>query len=197
MGASTAANPPGFEGIITERYTLQIWESIFQIVEAKARNNPMLSPEVINKANGESLKPPYNTVNMAEHIPEDFIAKGGQVMDIWIKAWYHRYKEEKKMLRGNQETSFNYIMDIRASIERDLKEGKIEYYVVNIWESVCIAKNRAKKGVTFALKAKEYLEQLKARENTETSNIKAELQAAREETERGERGIYIMENLQR
>ena len=43
-------------------------------------------------------------------------------------------------------------------------------------------KNGAKKGVTLEMQAKEGLEQLKSRANTETANIKEKLRADREDT---------------
>ena len=91
----------------------------------------------------------------------------------WLKAWYHRYHKDKNMLRGVEEISFNAILDIRAAIERQLKEDTREYYVFTLWEGVCMAKNGAKNGLTLVLQAKEGPGKLKYWANTETSNIKA------------------------
>ena len=140
----------------------------------------MIPPEVIKRDKGGALKPPDQKLPLAEPIPEDFMDEEVQVMEICTNYWYHRYQEEKNMLRGYQETSFNYIMDIRSGIVRELKEGTREDYVGPIWEGVCMAKNGSKKGVTLDLQAKEGLEHLKDMANIETENLKVELRLARE-----------------
>ena len=88
------------------------------MIEKEARNNPMLSPEGIRRAKGEVLTPLSYTLTLVEPIPEDLRAEDGQVMNSWIRYWYHRDQEEKKMLRGHLETSFNHLLDIRAVIGR-------------------------------------------------------------------------------
>ena len=109
----------------------------------------MMSPVGIKRAKGEVFKPPYHTLPLYEPIIEAFVEKELHVMSIWMKAWYHIDKEEKKTLRGNQETSFNGLLGIIAAIVRELKEGTIEDYVDTLWEGVCMAKNGTKKGVTL------------------------------------------------
>ena len=52
LGASTAEKESDFKGLPSERYTLQIWESIFQVIEAEFSMKPMLSPEGINMEKG-------------------------------------------------------------------------------------------------------------------------------------------------
>ena len=88
------------------------------MIEKEARNNPMLSPEGIRRAKGEVLTPSSYTLTLVDPIPEDLRAEDGQVMTSWIRYWYHRDQEEKKMLRGHLETSFNHLLDIRAVIGR-------------------------------------------------------------------------------
>ena len=43
-------------------------------------------------------------------------------MTSWIRAWYHRYQEEKKILRGHLETSFNDLLNIKGVIGRETKD---------------------------------------------------------------------------
>ena len=52
-------------------------------------------------ANGYELKPPYHTLPLAKNIPQEIMAKEGQVMARRLKSWYHRYKEEKNILLEN------------------------------------------------------------------------------------------------
>ena len=178
-----------------ERYNLQIWAYIFQVIEAESIKNPMLPPQGIKRAKGEAYKPPEHTLTMAEAIPEDFMSKEGKVMATWTKAWYHRDQEQKKTLRGNRETSFNDILDKRAAIRRELQEGTIQDYAGTLWEVVSMANNGKKKGVTLELQENGFLEQIKSRANTETSNTKSELRAARQGTEIGDQERYKVTNL--
>ena len=57
MGDISATKYPGFEGIFMVSYSLEIWESIFQVLKAKALQTPILSPEGAKVENGESQKP--------------------------------------------------------------------------------------------------------------------------------------------
>ena len=56
LGAFKTSNASVFEGILMQRYYLQRWASIFQVIEAEASKNPMMSPEGIRRAKGEVLK---------------------------------------------------------------------------------------------------------------------------------------------
>ena len=44
------------------------------------------------------------------------MAAEGQKISRWIKSCHHRGKEEKLFLIGDQETIFNYLMDLEATI---------------------------------------------------------------------------------
>ena len=79
---------------------------------------------------------------------------------------------------------------------RDTKDGERDDYVGNIWEGIWMSKNGDKKGVYLELQAKEGLEQLKARDRSETLNIKAELRSVRDRAERGDQEQYRVVTLQ-
>ena len=81
------------------------------------------------------------------------------------------------MLRGNLDTSFNDLLNIKAVIARETRDGERQDYVGTIWEGIRMENNDANKGVSLALQAKEGLEQLNTRASSETTNIKVELSA--------------------
>ena len=115
-------------------------------------------------------------------------------MTIWFRAWYHRYQEEKKRLRGHLETNFNDLLDIKAVIVKDTKYR--DNYVGTMWEGIWMANNGAKKGVSLDLQSKEGLEKLKVRSILETAHIKAEPSSVRKVVDRDEHEQYAVSNLQ-
>ena len=108
---------------------------------------------------GETPKHPDHTLPLAEDITEEFVAKKGKVIYRWLKVWYKRDQEEKKILRGNQETGLKNIPGIIEAVGRDLKKVIMNDYVGTQWDDMCMAKNRANKVVTLALQEKKVLEQ--------------------------------------
>ena len=179
-----------------KQYSLQRWASTFQVIEAEARKNPMLSPEGIRREKSEAQKPSHQTFTLVDPIPDYLRADDGLVMTSCLRAWYHRYQEEKKMLRGHMEKIFDYLLDIKAVVGIETKDGEREDYVGTVWEIIRMAKNFANKEVSLTLQAKEALEQLKARAILDTANIKAKLSAVREGEERAEHEQYNMDTLQ-
>ena len=95
-------------------------------------------------------------------------------MTSWIRAWYHRYQEEKKILRGHLETSFNNLLNIKAVSSKDTKDGEREDYSKTVWEGIWMSKNGANNAVSLELQAKDGFEQLNTRARLETSNIKSD-----------------------
>ena len=84
LGSSNAAIASSLQGLPIERYTLQRWASIFQVIEAQESKNSMLYPEGIRRSKEESLNPPDHTLTLDEPIPEDFLSAKGQERKIWI-----------------------------------------------------------------------------------------------------------------
>ena len=106
-----------------QQYSLQMWEYIFQVIEAKAINNPMLSPEGVRRAKVGDKKPLHQPEPLVEPITDNLWAEDGIVITSWVRAWYHRDQEERRMLRDNMETSFNDLLNINALIGRETKDG--------------------------------------------------------------------------
>ena len=100
------------------------------------------------------------------------------------------------MLRGHMEKIFDYLLDIKAVVGIETKDGEREDYVGTVWEIIRMAKHFANKEVSLTLQAKEALEQLKARAILDTANIKAKLSAVREGEERADHEQYKMDTLQ-
>ena len=67
-------------------------------------------------------------------------------MVIRTKYWQYRDQEEKNLLRGEQQTIFNDIMELRSVIGKQEKEITRDDYVGTIWEGVCMANKVYKKG---------------------------------------------------
>ena len=70
-------------------------------------------------------------------------------MTSWIRSQYHRDKQKRKVLRGNLDTRFNDLLDTKAFIGRETKEGEIEDYDGRIWEGIRMANNGSKKVVSM------------------------------------------------
>ena len=94
------------------------------MIESEASNNPILYPEGIRRAKGEDQKPPHQPLPLVDTIPESLREEDGLVMTSWIRAWYHRYQEYKKILRGHLETRFNDLLDIKEVIDKEIKDGE-------------------------------------------------------------------------
>ena len=86
------------------------------------------------------------------------------------------------MLIGHMQTTFNNLLEIKAEIVNETKDG--EDYVGTIWEEIQMANNSAKKGVSLTIQAKEGLKQLKVRAISDTTNIREELIAIRKRAEK-------------
>ena len=69
---------------------------------------------------------------MVEPITDDLRREDGLAMTSWLRAWYYRYKENKKRMRGNLETNFNDLLEIKAVIGKYTMYGKD--YVGKMWE---------------------------------------------------------------
>ena len=121
----------------------------------------MLSTEGIRRVKGEYQKPLYQPLSLVDPIPENIRTEYGLVMTSCLRYLYHRYQEEKNMLIGRLETSFNNLLYIKSVICKETKDG--EDYCGKMCEGIRIEKNGAKKVVSLALQAKEWLEQLKYR----------------------------------
>ena len=124
LGAYRAAKSLGFESLPMKRYSLQRWESTFRVIESEASKNPILSPERIRRANGEYLKPSHQHLPLVENTPENIRAEDGTVMTIWLRAWYNRDQDDKRIMRGHLETSFNDLLNNKAEIGRENKDGE-------------------------------------------------------------------------
>ena len=77
LGASREAKASGFEVLPTKQYYLQRWVAIFQVIEAEAINNPILSPEGIRREKGEDQKPPHQPLPLVEIIPDNLRVEDG------------------------------------------------------------------------------------------------------------------------
>ena len=81
-------------------------------------NNTMMSLEGVIRENKEYKKPSHQPLPLVEPNTENPRADDGLVITSWIRAWSHRDQEERKMLRGHMETSFNNLLNIKAIIGR-------------------------------------------------------------------------------
>ena len=79
-------------------------------------------------------------------------------MTSWLRDWYHRDQDEKKMLRVNLEIILINLLNTKAVIGRETKDSEREDYVGKVWEGIQMANNGTKKGVSMVLQAKEGLE---------------------------------------
>ena len=58
---------------------------------------------------------------MVESITDDIREEDGIAMTSWIIDWYRKDQEGKKRLRGNMETTFNYLLDIQEVMGKNTK----------------------------------------------------------------------------
>ena len=99
-----------------KQYSVQKWAAVFQVIEAEASDNPLLSPEGMRRAKGVDKKPSHQPLPLVDPIPDNLGAEYGLGMTSCLIAWYHRDQEEKKMLRGYLERTFNNLLDIKEAV---------------------------------------------------------------------------------
>ena len=102
------------------------------MIDAEASKKPMLSLVGIRREKGVDQKLSHLPLPILDSITDTLRAEYGLVMTSCIRSWYHRYQEEKKMLIGHLEKSFNDLLDIKSVIGIKTKDGRRENYVGTI-----------------------------------------------------------------
>ena len=84
-----------------KQYSLQRWVAIFQVIKTEAKENSILSPEGMIREKGGYQKPSHQPLPLVNTITENLREEDGLVMTSWIRAWYHKYQEERNILRSH------------------------------------------------------------------------------------------------
>ena len=89
----------GFKGLPQSSYSLVRWVKIFQVLEAEALENPILSLDGTKRSNVEEKNYYQRGLPMVKPTPKGIEETSAGDAIEWIKMWHAIYLEKKKFLR--------------------------------------------------------------------------------------------------